>query len=43
LLFKWNAVPNTVRKALYQFHACLIVSGVLLAILFAGHAVMDVD
>jgi hypothetical protein len=43
LLFKWKAVPNTVRKALYQFHACLIVSGVLLAILFAGHAVMDVD
>jgi len=43
LLFKWKAIPNTVRKALYQFHASLIVSGVLLAILFTGHAVMGSD
>lgn len=43
LLFKWRAVPTTFRKALYKFHASLIVSGVLLAILYTGHAVMDVD
>ena len=43
LLFKWRAVPATFRKALYRFHASLIVSGVLLVILFTGHAVMDLD
>ncbi len=43
LLFKWKAIPATFRKTLYQFHASLIVSGVLLVILFTGHAVMDVD
>jgi len=43
LLFKWNAVPKTIRKILYQFHASLIVSGVLLAILYTGHAVMSSD
>jgi hypothetical protein len=43
LLFKWKAVPASIRKALYQFHASLIVSGVLLAILFTGHAVMSSD
>jgi hypothetical protein len=43
LLFKWKAAPTILRKALYQFHASLIVSGVLLAMLFTGHAVMDSD
>ena len=43
LLFKWKAVSKTFRKALYQFHASLIVSGVLLVILYTGHAVMDLD
>lgn len=43
LLFKWDTVPTTFRKALYKFHASLIVSGVLLTILFTGHAVMDLD
>jgi hypothetical protein len=43
LLFKWKAVPASLRKTLYQFHASLIVSGVLLAILFTGHAVMSSD
>ena len=43
LLFKWKAVPIKFRKALYQFHASLIVSGVLLVILYTGHAVMDLD
>jgi hypothetical protein len=43
LLFKWKAVPSKFRKYLYKFHTSLIVSGVLLAILFAGHAVMDSD
>ena len=43
LLFKWKAVPNTVRKALYQFHASLIVSGILVVVLITGHAVMDFD
>jgi hypothetical protein len=43
LLYKWKAVPASIRKALYQFHASLIVSGVLLAILFTGHAVMSSD
>jgi hypothetical protein len=43
LLFKWKAVPASLRKTLYQFHASLIVSGVLLAILFTGHALMSSD
>jgi hypothetical protein len=43
LLFKWKAIPASLRKTLYQFHASLIVSGVLLAILFIGHAVMSSD
>ena len=43
LLFKWKIVPIPLRKALYQFHTSLIVSGVLLAILFTGHAVMSLD
>ena len=43
LLFKWKAVPALFRKYLYKFHASLIVSGVLLAILFIGHAVMGSD
>jgi hypothetical protein len=37
------AVPTTFRKALYQFHTSLIVSGVLLVILFTGHAVTSLD
>jgi hypothetical protein len=41
LLFKWKAVPTGLRKSLYQFHASLIVSGVLLTILVTGHVVMD--
>jgi hypothetical protein len=43
LLFKWRAVPAFLRKALYKFHASLMVTGVLLVILFTGHAVMDLD
>ena len=43
LFFKWKAVPAALRKVLYQFHASLIVSGVLLVILYTGHAVMDSD
>jgi predicted ferric reductase len=43
LLFKWKAVPSKLRKTLYQFHASLIVSGILLVILFTGHAVMGLD
>jgi hypothetical protein len=43
LLFKDKAVPASLRKTLYQFHVSLIVSGVLLAILFTGHAVMSSD
>jgi len=43
LLFKWKAVPALFRRYLYKFHASLIVSGVLLAILFSGHALMDSD
>jgi hypothetical protein len=43
LLFKWKAIPATLRKALYQFHASLIVTGALLLILFTGHVVMDAD
>ena len=43
LLFKWKVVPAIFRKALYQFYTSLIVTGVLLAILFTGHAVMDSD
>ncbi len=43
LLFKWKAVPSKIRKSLYQFHASLIVSGILLVILYTGHAVMDMD
>jgi hypothetical protein len=41
LLFKWKAVPSKLRKTLYQFHSSLIVAGILLVILYAGHAVMD--
>jgi hypothetical protein len=43
LLCKWKAIPATFRKALYQFHASLIVSGVLLVVLSTGHAVMGSD
>jgi uncharacterized membrane protein YidH (DUF202 family) len=43
LIFKWKAVQTTFRKALYQFHTSLIVSGVLLVVLVTGHAVMDLD
>jgi hypothetical protein len=43
LLFKWRVIPAFLRKALYKFHASLIVSGILLTILFTGHAVMDSD
>ncbi len=43
LLFKWKAVPATFRRALYQLHTSLIVTGFLLVILFSGHAVMDTD
>jgi hypothetical protein len=43
LLFKWKAVPSKFRKTLYQFHSSLIVTGVLLAILVTGHAVMGSD
>jgi hypothetical protein len=43
LLFKWKAVPSAFRKTLYQFHSSLIVLGVLLVILYTGHAVMGLD
>ena len=43
LLIKWKAVPPLFYKAFYKFHASLMVTGVLLAILVAGHAVMDSD
>ena len=43
LLFKWKAVPSTLRKTLYKFHASLMLSGVLLAVLVIGHAVMGTD
>jgi len=43
LLFKWKAVPAIFRKSLYKFHASLRVTGVLLVILFTGHAVMGSD
>jgi hypothetical protein len=43
LLFKWSAIPPTLRKTLYKFHASLMVTGVLLVILFTGHAVMGSD
>lgn len=43
LLFKWKIVPSAFRKVLYQFHASLIVSGILLVVLFTGHAVMGLD
>jgi hypothetical protein len=43
LLFKWKAVPSAIRKTLYKFHASLIVTGVLLVILYTGHAVMGSD
>lgn len=43
LLFKWNSLPKNIRKVLYQFHATLIVSGLLFMIIFAGHMIMDAD
>jgi hypothetical protein len=43
LLFKWKVVPAFLRKALYKFHASLMVTGVLLVILYIGHAVMGSD
>jgi hypothetical protein len=43
LLFKWKAVPALLRKTLYKFHTSLMVTGILLVILFAGHAVMGSD
>ncbi len=43
LLCKWKAVPATFRKTLYQFHTSLIVSGILLVILYTGHAVMELE
>jgi FtsH-binding integral membrane protein len=43
MFFKWRAVPANIRKNLYKFHSSLIVSGVLLIVLFTGHAVMGLD
>jgi hypothetical protein len=43
LLFKWKAVPALLRKSLYKFHVSLKVTGILLVILFTGHAVMGSD
>jgi hypothetical protein len=43
LLFKWKALPSKFRKTLYQFHSSLIILGVLLVILYTGHAVMDLS
>jgi hypothetical protein len=43
LLFKWKAIPKRLYKPLYKFHASLIVSGVLSAVLVTGHAVMGTD
>jgi hypothetical protein len=42
-LFKWRAIPTTIRKALYMLHASPVVSGILLFVLFTGHVVMDMD
>jgi hypothetical protein len=43
LLFKWIVIPALLRKTLYKFHASLMVTGILLVILFTGHAVMGSD
>jgi hypothetical protein len=43
LLIKLNLVPKSFRKALYQFHTSLIVSGLLLAILLIGHEAVSSD
>jgi hypothetical protein len=43
LLFKWKSVPTKIRKPLYQFHASLVVSGILLTILLVGHTIMSID
>ena len=43
LIFKGNILPKTFRKTIYQFHSNLIVSGVILLILFIGHAIMEFD
>jgi hypothetical protein len=43
LLSKWRIVPTVFRKYLYQFHASLIVSGLMFVILLTGHAVMDYE
>ncbi len=43
LLFKWASVPAFLRKSLYKFHASLTVTGILLVVLLAGHAVMGSD
>jgi hypothetical protein len=43
LLIKLNLIPKSFRKALYQFHTSLIVSGLLLAILLIGHEALGSD
>ncbi|MEI7845086.1 MAG: hypothetical protein WCK35_04695 [Chloroflexota bacterium] len=43
LIFKWRAVSPLLRKVIYKFHSSLVVSGVLLVILYTGHAVMGSD
>jgi hypothetical protein len=41
LIFKWKKTPAALKKYFYKFHASLIVSGILSAILITGHLVMD--
>jgi hypothetical protein len=43
LLIKWKVVPKSIFIVLYKLHTSLIVSGVLLVILVAGHSVMGLD
>jgi hypothetical protein len=43
LLIKWKIAPQFIYKVLYKFHTSLIVSGILLVILIAGHSIMGLD
>jgi hypothetical protein len=41
VIIKLKIAPKFLRKTIYQFHASLVISGVLLAVLFVGHVIMD--
>ncbi len=43
IFFKWRSIPALLRKSLYKFHSSLVLSGILLVILYTGHAVMGSD